>query len=232
MHVSPDGKILAQRSLRIKSEVCNVCGHSYQSHLHLKYRTEEIEIGIRDEASYKRITTKEEAKYEQDEKLKQLTERIKELKKESRIISKISARFAYFLKNNAILAFNDTFEQYIKYLIQKDDCMDGNNAKVENLKKMLDHYNEEKKIIENAISSNNDNGNLNNSPDFIDQSIQELFKLKHNGKTIERLFRMQKDYEETLHRNNQEVMHQFVMNVSEDTKNNLWHKILSYCYNE
>ena len=89
---------------------CKNCGCSYKKHLHIYYETKVIE------------------KYREDEKMidiigeelnaQQLTERVienldnvcKELDEEMGVIMSTMAKFAQFLKNNAIAPYNDTFK--------------------------------------------------------------------------------------------------------------------------
>lgn len=45
-----------------------------------------------------------------------------EFKTEMKTVQNSMAKFAHFLKNNAIAAYNDTYKKYIEYLIDRYVC--------------------------------------------------------------------------------------------------------------
>ncbi|CAG2166575.1 unnamed protein product [Oppiella nova] len=118
--LNDEGKAFLRLVRRIKSETCNKCKHSYQSHLHINYETRLVNKQVRDETKYQRITTAQEASEAQQAQIMELEVKIKELTDENTIITKCMAKFACFLKNNALTPFNDAFEDYVNLLIANE----------------------------------------------------------------------------------------------------------------
>jgi hypothetical protein len=200
--INADGLVLAADATRVQSELCLECKHSYQTHLHTFYSTRLVNRKIRDENKYERITTKEEAVRAKREQIREPEKQIKELKSESKKISESSAKFAYFLKNHAIISINDIYEEYIKYLLANEEYRQSqgdDHANVQMLQKMLDMYREEKQIIEEAMASSGQESESQITPESISKSIKDLFKLKHNGQAIKDHLLMQESIRSQAH---------------------------------
>lgn len=99
-------------------ENCHVCGCSYRHHMHIYYDTEEYERRETDENLKSAIQTKESLSQSIQTKISEVDERRGVLVEEKRVITKMTAKFAHFLKNYAIAPYNDAFEGYLEHLIE------------------------------------------------------------------------------------------------------------------
>ncbi|CAG2176647.1 unnamed protein product, partial [Oppiella nova] len=177
--------------------MCLTCGHGTQSHRYIRYENKVQHRQVRDETKQQRITSVSEAAEAQRSQLEELEVKIGELTRESNIIVKCMARFAYFLAQNSLTRMDDHFERHIQQLIDdevntgaiSDD--DSSKVIVGKLKQLLDSYNCEKQLIINALKSMNAN-EFNISLDEIQGMISELCGLKWTGSTIVRLMEMQR----------------------------------------
>jgi hypothetical protein len=164
---------------------------------------------IRDETKYKRITNAKEAAAAQQEKIKELKDRIAELRNERDKITKCTAIFACFLSNNALTPFNDAFEDYLQHLIsnEKSDISLGtdNQQTVNSLNRMLEAYKEEKRILEEAMKGGGSKAIADISSKSIEVNIDQLCNLKIYGPTIKKHLEMQKKSQEAAHSHHKEV---------------------------
>jgi len=90
---------------------------------------------------------------EADKMVKKIEERIVKLNNQKDFITKTTAKFANFLKTNAITPYNDSFEEYLKHLIENEKSLSKHGSKneevINGLHQMLASYKEEKAILEN-----------------------------------------------------------------------------------
>ncbi|KAF2891786.1 hypothetical protein ILUMI_14387, partial [Ignelater luminosus] len=98
---------------------CNYCGCSYLKHMHIYYQSFTYEDNIVDDNVRSQITTKENAKRAAENLIREIKQRRAEYEKEQNIIIKNTAKFAHFLQNNAITAYNDAYQSYLEYLIDR-----------------------------------------------------------------------------------------------------------------
>lgn len=98
---------------------CKKCNCGFELHMHIYYETEAYEDKLEDQYVKSQICNKEKALSEAKHVLNDIQQRIKELKEEQNIIIKTTATFACFLKTNAIAPYNDAYESYLKYLIDR-----------------------------------------------------------------------------------------------------------------
>jgi len=99
---------------------------------------------------------------------------------------KTTAKFACFLKKNAIIAYHDSFESYIKLQIKNEEA----KPESENKERMIERYNEMLKDYidmkvhwENAIKSGDPNA-TNITPETVFMLIEELYSLPIYGQKI------------------------------------------------
>lgn len=111
--------LLINCSAMNSNKICNVCGHSYLVHMHIYFITETYPGEIIDHNTEKNIKLKEDIKAELEKTIGEVETRSNKYKEEKKIIQESMAKFAHFLKNNAITAYNDNYEEYIQYLISK-----------------------------------------------------------------------------------------------------------------
>ncbi|KAK5640081.1 hypothetical protein RI129_010892 [Pyrocoelia pectoralis] len=173
--------------------VCQRCSCRFQVHMHIYYETETYEDRIEDKSIKTVIMDKELGLIHAKNLIKKISARVNEYKEESETIIKITAKFACFLKANAITPYNDAYQAYLEYLIDRERSM-GDAADyqmIRQFQKMLAEYTEEKNVLCNALNQKADNMKHITADDIIN-SVEILYNLKHNGMKIKQLFSMQK----------------------------------------
>ncbi|CAG2167983.1 unnamed protein product, partial [Oppiella nova] len=198
-----DGKVPGHRARRSQSEDCNNCGHSYQVHLHTNYETQIRNIKLVDKTKLTKITNDKEKVEAKESKIKELEAKMSELSQETQTISKCMARFACFLKHNAMTPFNDAFGDYVKYLIENEKrggsiAEKDSRLTVQKLEEVLDRYNREKKIILKEMERTGPRKSEISVKD-IEESIRELCRLKHSGGDIRKMLDVQKQSKAQCH---------------------------------
>ncbi|CAG2165373.1 unnamed protein product [Oppiella nova] len=131
--------------------------------------------------------TAREASMAQQDQIKKIKLKIDELTIENNLITKCMAKFACFLKNNALTPFNDAFEDYVNVIIENEK-QGGSKVTIDKLEQMLKRYKYEKDVIVDAMKKS-DQGTI--SVEDIDQVIKQLCGLKWNGPTISKLLATQ-----------------------------------------
>lgn len=147
---------LRQCAAMAGKENCQQCSCRWETHMHITYdqvqkstqtKDPEIERLIKDNADEKTIS---------DTAIKNCNTMIKELEHEQKVITQISVKYGIFLKKNAILPYNDVYEDYLNHAIKEEErCAveTRDTVKLDKLKQMIDEYREERKIIENAMNT-------------------------------------------------------------------------------
>lgn len=98
---------------------CRTCGHKISCHRAATYNSRAYLDEKRNERVDANILTESEARIRIDYLIRDLKERSKLLEKEKETVQESMAKFAHFLKRNAITPYNDTYQEYIKCLIDK-----------------------------------------------------------------------------------------------------------------
>ncbi|XP_022917400.2 uncharacterized protein [Onthophagus taurus] len=191
---------------------CKLCGCDFSAHMHIYYETRTVNGQIEGEGIRTQINDMTLGMKEREKVIKQIEIEMNEYEKEKDIIIKSMAKFAHFLERNAITPFNDAYQNYIKILIARErgrgpEC---NLQQIKNLKDMLNQYNEEKKILQNALNTPVV-GHLKPNditPNLIIKEIKDLFSLNKMGEKIKNMHEMQKKGEAVEHRNTEYVLPQ------------------------
>ncbi|GBG92281.1 hypothetical protein CBR_g55050 [Chara braunii] len=169
---------------------CRKCGCQWQFHMHVLHETTLVQSQQRDDSVHERITTLEEARARHGRFIAQLKEKSAKLDKEQETISRTLARFAVFLKANAITPYNDSTLEYLRHLIDEErglqDAGKGNSAVLEGLTKLRAGYEEEVRILTAAMSDHSASSASGPriTPEEIKRSVEQLFSLEINGANI------------------------------------------------
>ncbi|KAF5271067.1 hypothetical protein FQR65_LT00486 [Abscondita terminalis] len=172
---------------------CKICKCRYQVHMHIYYQTNTIETKIENETVKNSILNEEQTRKGAQELKLKMSKRSNTLNSEKDTITKITAKFACFLKTNAIAPYNDSYETYLKYLIDRENSRNdsANYDVINQLESMLKAYTEEKNTIMDAISRAPD-GTAVITPDDVFNDIDSLYSLEIFGNKIKELFDTQK----------------------------------------
>ena len=133
------------------------------------------------------IKQRTSVKEQKEALIRELKKQIKENKEEREFIYKCASHFGAFLKQNAMIPYNDSFGDYLDMLIKEEEAKEKairDDNRIVQLKKDKDSYVEQKKaIIEQTSSSREGEGNVIQIQKIYEMKDQ-LCSLKHNGKTL------------------------------------------------
>ena len=119
--------------------------------------------------------------------MRNLNKRLEDLETEKRITIETSAKLAFFLTNFAIVAYNDSMEEYLKKLIEieQQKVAAGCNGKIlAGLKDMKKKSSVEKLIMENLSLSRDSEGTIDLNK--MDALINNLYSLPLTGSELKR----------------------------------------------
>uniref|UniRef100_A0AC35GX90 G domain-containing protein n=1 Tax=Panagrolaimus sp. PS1159 TaxID=55785 RepID=A0AC35GX90_9BILA len=170
---------------------CHVCSCHWSTHMHIRFDQIKATIEVEDKNTKTLIQKNEDAAKVKEKMIKDCENTIDELKAEQQKIIKTSLRFGSFLQANAILPYNDAFEKYVEQTISEEEkCTEvgGDRSKLDNLKKLLAEYRQEKALLSEAAKNPVANASSRIAPDEIDVMKAKLFGLKNTGKTLKNLF--------------------------------------------
>ena len=170
----------------IEETICHQCNHHYTYHMHLTYTLEKVsEVFISDEVQ-KQIMAKKTESGKKEEFKRQIDVKLSELQGEEKTILKVSATYGAFLKDNAIIPYNDAVGDYLDIAIKHEEAKDKilrNKDLLQRLRKLRDEYEKQKQIIDQAIKTG-----TTTTPEQIIELQKEIFQLKHFGKTLKDIF--------------------------------------------
>ena len=183
------GDYRLQRCNAIVNDECRHCDHSYQQHMHRTYDLQVISKKFLSDGVQEKINQKEDSKAQMEIYLAELNRQIPEYKWEQKEVLRISAKYGSFLKNVAIIPYNDALGDYLDMVIdqenQKDKAIRDANL-LASLMTSRKSYDEEKRILEDAMGIAA--GDQVTTPDEIKLLQKELFQLKHFGNSLKNIF--------------------------------------------
>ena len=168
---------------------CKYCGHSYNVHMHITYTTKTVEEEVLSEDVLQTIRQKFDLKAQKQAFIAELETRIKELQEEKKFIYECASFFGVFLKENAMIAYNDSFGEYLDMLIKEEQSKEKHirdDKKIDQLKNDKITYEQKKKIIVENINSLPGSKSQGLPIEKIYEMRNKLCSLKHNGETLEK----------------------------------------------
>ncbi|CAG8588480.1 4198_t:CDS:2, partial [Racocetra fulgida] len=161
---------------------CQVCGCLWNKHMHITYENEQISVDKVDENIKILISEKQSDQTIKAAYIKDLEKRINQLKEEKKTINKIIVKFALFLRQNAIAAFNDAY----KKLKKGANLKTYNNKVLEELETSKREYVEKMETIKDAIEADKVSS-VPISPDDINKLEKQLLNLTISGQTLQKM---------------------------------------------
>jgi hypothetical protein len=104
----------------MQNGICQKCGCSWNMHMHITYNINPVLKKIVDENMAIQLSYKKSVKEKLEIINAVITSKIEKLRNEENVIIEISAKFAFFIKTNAIVPFNDAIEDYLNLCIQEE----------------------------------------------------------------------------------------------------------------
>ncbi|XP_063960602.1 uncharacterized protein LOC129267962 [Lytechinus pictus] len=170
-------------------QYCDTCTHSYQQHMHLTYELQITEKEFLSTHTQQQINTICNFKAKKEAFINEINKKVEELKAEQKIILATGAKFGSYLEANALITYNDAVEEYLEMCIKQEKAKPVTLRKegvLENMSKMKAEYKKQREIFDNAIAGGA-NENIK-TPEQVKELQEELFKLKHFGGTLKKLF--------------------------------------------
>ncbi len=170
----------------ISGTTCTKCGHHYTYHMQMTYTVETVWREFISDDVAKQIMVKKREKEKIEEFKRQVDVKLCELQEEEKTILKVSAKFGAFLKHNAIIPYNDAVGDYLDIVIKHEEEKNEilrNKDLLQRLQKLRAEYEKEKQILDKAMGSE-----TTTTPELIKELQQQLFELKHFGKTLKDIF--------------------------------------------
>ncbi|PAV79451.1 hypothetical protein WR25_09422 [Diploscapter pachys] len=170
---------------------CTECGCSWDVHIHIKFEQKKVKVTVEDPVTKQALQECHDSKEKQKIIIKGLGDRVEKYREEQKKIDEICAKFGAFLKENSIVPYNDTIEDYLKFNIGELKRR-GNNTKsletlqnVERLEKQLRQYKETKHLLKQNMESG---AAKKVEATEIKKMQKELEQLELTGKQIKELF--------------------------------------------
>ncbi|RIA87174.1 hypothetical protein C1645_878195 [Glomus cerebriforme] len=171
---------------------CKKCGCKWDKHMRITYENKQIIKKIIDQNVESQISKKQSDQETKRAIIEGYQFKVEQLQNEQKIINEISIKFAQFLRQNAIAAFNDAYADYLDHFIIEEKIkksVDPNHYDDEILKgleNMKKSYLEQIVVIKQAIESN-DPSMPPISPSDMNKLEQQLYNLPINGHTLKKI---------------------------------------------
>ncbi|CAB5327258.1 unnamed protein product [Rhizophagus irregularis] len=171
---------------------CNYCDCKWDKHIHITYENVKVVKKIVDQNVELQISKKKSDQEIKKAIIEDYQKRVNQLQTEQHTINEISLKFAQFLRQNAIAAFNDAYADYLDHFINEEKIKksaDPNRYDDEILKGLeatKRSYLEQIEVIKKAIE-NNDPFMPTISPNDLSKLEQQLYNLPINGHTLKKI---------------------------------------------
>ena len=168
-------------------ETCRQCGHHWQEHLHFLWELNEETVTVVDPAIQTRLQSHANDITLRETALRQHEQRIVEYKQERDIIRNAAASFGVFLRKNSMAPYNDALIAYLDYLIKEEQIKvqaGGNNKRLLSLTEERHKHQEAIEVITQQLNANVRTDWDPSQPGAVDRIVQQLFGLKHFGKSL------------------------------------------------
>lgn len=165
---------------------CDRCTHDYRVHMHISYKATIQPKEFLSPETQKLIREKKGLKSQKEALIAELEKDIKELNDEKDFIYECASHFGVFLKENALIPYNDSFADYLEMLIKEEESKEKkirDDKKIEKMKMEQKTYEEKKRVIMGTLASNAGSNHEVIATD-IHKRKDKLCSLKHNGKTL------------------------------------------------
>ena len=173
------------RAFNCSGDDCRKCGHDFKVHMHITYTTKIVEEEFLSKEAQKNINEKGSIKDKKKEFLRQTENKIVELESERMIIMECAAKFATFMKSTAMIAYNDSFNDYLDMLILDEENKSEqlrDDQKIKKLRENKQIYTQQIENLKKAMNTGSDKGIIDAQDIY--KMKAELMKLKHYGRTL------------------------------------------------
>jgi len=161
-------------AMQISIDECRVCKCPWYIHMHITYDMAQETVYVEDQSVKKLIDEKDGSIKAIKAFEKQLDEKMNQLNYEKKRLAEVNARFACFLKHNAIAPYNDAMLEYLNHIIENEKMKVGVGISPKTLEGLVNTravYQEEIKAIEEATE-----GKTSKDPNLDIETINKLME--------------------------------------------------------
>ena len=171
------------------TNTCTKCSHSYNQHMHRTYDLVTVKRSFISVEVQEKIKEKKDAKSRMEAAVNEMINLVNEFEAEQKEVLRISATYGSFLKDAAMIPYNDALGDYLDMTIQQEEEKEPrlrDKDLINRLHKSKMAYEEEKSVIEYAFRQSGNRIGL--TPEQIEQLQEDLFKMKHFGLSLRNIF--------------------------------------------
>ena len=169
-----------------KGDPCRTCGHDSKVHMHITYTTKIVETEFLSHQAQTNIKKKGSVKEKKEEFLRILENKITDLEYERIIIMESAAKFATFMKNTAMIPYNDSFNDYLDMLINDEQSKPveiRDRQKIEKMQENKQVYSQQVESLKVAMTRSDTRVEI--SAQHIFEMKTQLMGLKHYGQNLQ-----------------------------------------------
>jgi predicted GTPase len=200
--VNTQGHRLLQHCAAMNQEGnCNECGHHWMDHMHVRYDYQETTQKKVNLSTQKDLDDNLSAIQIQQRGIDDLKATIKEFEYEYKEIQKAAIDFAFFLKRNSIVPYNDATVEYLDHHIDREKALVAAGAtkeKLDSLEKFRAEYIQQTQILEAAMKRGVETELLDEGG--VHQRSAKLFALKNYGRDLYDIMTKQEKASEDTYR--------------------------------
>ena len=151
----------------------------------MTYTTSLVQKTFLSDDIQKEINNKANVKDKKQKLIEVLEKRIEEYKKEKEVLYRCASHFGAFLKQNAMIPYNDSFSDYLDMLIKVEQTNeDGDKDRIAQLIKDKQTYEMKKQTIIEQTSNPAHSEEKEIQIEKIYEMRNQLCSLKHNGEDL------------------------------------------------
>ena len=170
---------------------CNHCSHSYKMHMHRTYDLVTVKRSFISAEVQAKIKEKKDAKSKNEAAVSEMNKLVKEFETEQKEVLRISATYGSFLKDAALIPYNDALGDYLDMTIKQEEekpALLRDQDMINRLYQSKRAYEEEKAVIERALEGSPTRIGFRFTPAQVEQLQKDLFKMKHFGSSLRNIF--------------------------------------------
>ena len=182
-----DSRLQGCAAMAADRTTCRICTHSYNVHMHRTYDLVTVKRSFISEEVQKKIKEKKDAKSKMEAIVQEMTSLQFEFKSEQQEVFRVSAAYGAFLRDAALIPYNDALGDYLDMIIHQEEEKHSDlrdQDMIYRLHQQKKAYEEEKKAIESAVQG----PGLSVTPEQIVKLQEDLFKMKHFGPSLMTIF--------------------------------------------
>lgn len=176
--------------------VCRLCSHRWQEHLHVLYELSETKVLVTDTEIERQLKSNADDVTLRQTSITRLDKTIEEYKQELDDIRRAAARFCLFLRENSITVINDATLDYLEMLIQDEKSIieTAKQRGIPTNKKRLEALQEDRQIHLQLVETFKQNMLEPTGPEDVlldeqgvDALVKKLYALQHFGANLKHI---------------------------------------------